>query len=173
MAKWKLVSKHEYDIEGALAQYGFALGSIVVGTLLTVGGVLAVIYYNGGEGSARFFMGLPLLLFGVIAVVLGVKIFPRHKVEWVKVYAEGIKWKVRGQEYKQRWEDSVAVDQTEVEAVNDYGQRSEMLSTSSLVLKFKSGASVSLDPAISDYFRLVRKVKEAVAARNGSAPADD
>lgn len=172
-AKWKLVSKHEYNLEGALAQYGFALGSIVVGSLLTVLGVLAVIFYNGGEGVARFLMGVPLLLFGVAAVVFGVKTIPRHKVEWVKVYAEGIKWKVRGQEYKQRWEDAVAVDQFESEAVNDYGQRSEMLSVSTLDLKFKSGASVSFDPAISDYFRLVRKVKEAVAARNGTVPADE
>lgn len=173
MAKWKLVSKHEYNLEGALSQYGFALGAAGVGTLLSVLGVLAVIYYNGGEGSARFFMGIPLLLFGVGAVVLGVNSFPRHKVEWVKVYAEGIKWKVRGQEYKQRWEDAVEVDQFESEAVNDYGQRSEMLSVSTLHLKFKSGASVHFDPAISDYFRLVRKVKEVVAARKGHAPADD
>jgi hypothetical protein len=165
MAKWKLVSKHEYSFLSAFPDYVKRLGCLAVGLVMTAGGAALLLYGTGGKNSfsAWVFGGLFLVL-GLLAAGTMVLIWPWKRVRWARVYEEGLKWKVRSREHKYRWDEVASVNRTEMEFVGPDGRRSTSSRTAYVVLRFADGTGVSFDPALTDYGKLANYVQQAVAA---------
>jgi hypothetical protein len=165
MAKWKLLSKHEYEFLGAFPRYVKTLTCFFVGLLMTNGGAATLIYGTGGPNTiSAWIFGILLLLIGLRLAAVAVVLWPWQRVRWVRVYEEGLRWQVGGREHKCRWDEVTRVDRTEMDVVDSDGRRTDWTRTAYLVLRLADGTSASFDPALSDYSRLANKVQQAVAA---------
>jgi hypothetical protein len=166
MARWKLVSKHEYEFGAALPQYLKMLGCLLFGLLLAAGGAALLIYGTGGQNSfSAWIFGCLFLVFGLLLAGAMVVVWPWQRVRWVRVYEEGLRWQVRSREHKYRWEDVTNVNRTEMDIVGPDGRRTDFTRTAYVVLRFADGSAVSFDPALTDYGKLAGFVQQAVADR--------
>src|SRR5262249_2731412 len=118
MAKWKLVSKHEYEFIAAFPRYVMTLVGELVGLLMAARGAAVLIYGTDWDNITNL---IPALIFGVLFLGLGLLIavlavvfWPWKPVRWVKVYEEGLRWKAGGREHKCRWEEVTSVNRTEM-----------------------------------------------------------
>src|SRR5262249_33774329 len=114
MAKWKLISKHEYEFIAAFPRYVMTLGGMLLGLLMTAGGVALLVFGTGGDNISNI---IPAVIFGVLLVLFGLLIaagsvvfWPWKLVRWVRVYEEGLRWQVGGREHKCRWEEVAKVN---------------------------------------------------------------
>jgi hypothetical protein len=165
MAKWKLVTKHEYEFLSAFPDYVQRLGCLAVGLAMTAGGAALLLYGTGGKNSfsAWIFGGL-LLLFGLLAAGSMVLLWPWKRVRWARVYEEGLKWQAGRREYKYRWDEVTSVNRAEMEFVGPEGRRSTSSRVAYVSLRFADGTGVSFDPALTNYDKLANYVQQAVAA---------
>src|SRR5262249_12150697 len=118
MAKWKLLSKHEYEFLSAFPDYVQRLGCLAVGLAMTAGGAALLVCGTGGRTSlsAGIFGGI-LLLFGLLAAGTMVLLWPWKRVRWARVYEEGLKWKAGRREHKYRWDEVSSVNRAEMDVV--------------------------------------------------------
>jgi hypothetical protein len=79
MAKWKLVSKHEYEFIAAFPRYAMTLGGVLAGLLMAAGGAALLIYGTGGDNLSNL---IPAVLFGVLLVVFGLLIAAGSVFYW-------------------------------------------------------------------------------------------
>src|SRR5262245_30138361 len=165
MAKWKQLSKHEYEFISAFPRYVKTLTGLFVGLLMVAGGVAILIYGTGGQHSiSAYIFGILFLLIGLPVVALAVVLWPWKRVRWVRVYEEGLRWSAGGREHKYRWEDVRSVGRIEMDVVGPDERRTDWTRTASLELRFSDGTAISFDPALADYDKLARLVQQSAAA---------
>ncbi|MGL4554545.1 MAG: hypothetical protein ACRC33_25555 [Gemmataceae bacterium] len=160
MAKWKLVSKHEWEFASALPGYVKPGCSVVLGLAVAGLGVATIAFDLRGETGLGLFGG-GLVFFGLIPLALGVLLFPWQRVAWVKVYEQGLRWKAWGRVHERHWDEVKQTRSADIQAIDQTGSRNEWHSSAWLVVLFLDGSSVTFDTALSDYGRLVRSVREA------------
>jgi hypothetical protein len=180
MAKWKLVSKHEYEFIAAFPRYVMTLVALFVGLLMTAGGAALLIFGTDWNNVSNL---IPALIFGVLLVVFGLLIacgsvffWPWKPVRWVRVYEEGLRWQAGGREHKCRWEEVTQVNRTEMNKAGAGIGGSDWSRTAFLTLRLADGTGVSFDPTLTGYDTLARRVQEAVAVRQlagAAAELDD
>jgi hypothetical protein len=165
MAKWKLVSKHNYEFLAAVPQYLRALIGLVVGLLLTGGGAAILIYGTGGPNSlSAYIFGIVFLLVGLLTSGVIVLLWPWRRVRWVRVYEEGLRWKAGRREHEYRWDEVTNVGRTEMEVIGADGRRTPLGRTSYLDLRLADGTRVSFDPSLTKYDKLANYVQQAATA---------
>src|SRR5262245_5798505 len=165
MAKWKQLSKHEYEFISAFPRYVKTLTGLFVGLLMVAGGVAILIYGTGGQHSiSAYIFGILFLLIGLPVVAVAIVLWPWKRVRWVRVYEEGLRWSAGGREHRYRWEEVRNVDRTEMDVVGPDERRTDWTRTAYLNLRFADGTGVSFDPALMDYSKLAGYVQRAVAA---------
>jgi hypothetical protein len=166
MAKWKLVSKHEYGFVAAFPIYLKILGGFFVGLLMTVGGLLILIIGNsGGLHVTPVTFGGVFVMFGVVLCGAMVVAWPWKRVRWVRVYEEGIKWAAGRREHRYGWDEVTNVIRSELQVVSPEGRRSDLSRTAYLDLSFDDGTGVRFDPALSNYCKLAEYAQKASASR--------
>jgi hypothetical protein len=165
MAKWKLVSKHEYDFLSAFPGYVKKLTGLLLGLGMTAGGGALLLYGTGGKNSfTAWIFGSVFLLFGLLLAGTMVLVWPWKRVRWARAYEEGLKWKAGRREYKYRWDEVTNVSRTEMDIVGPDGRRTPLTRTAFVVLRFADGTGVSFDPALTDYGKLASYAQQAAAA---------
>src|SRR5262249_23457749 len=150
MAKWKLISKHEYEFIAAFPRYVMTLGGLLLGLLMAAGGVALLIFGTGGDNISNI---IPAVIFGVLLGLFGLLIgagsvffWPWKPVRWVRVYEEGLRWQVGGREHKCRWEEVAKVNRTEMNTTGAGLGGSDWSRTAVLTLRLADGTRVSFDP---------------------------
>jgi hypothetical protein len=162
MARWKLLSKHEWEFGSALPGYGKAGCSFLAGLAVTAGGIAIIVFNFGGDaGIGPVLFGGGITFFGLIPLLLGLFFWPWQRIAWVKVYEQGLRWKAGGREQERTWDEVKRANSSEIQAIDVHGGRNEWHSSAFLVLFFHDGTSVTFDTALTDYGRLVRHVQEA------------
>jgi hypothetical protein len=162
MANWQLLSKHEYQFISAFPDFVRAFCTVAVGLGLVVGGVALIVY---GGHFTPYVLGTVFALLGLPTVAVGVILWPWRQASWVRVYEEGLRWKVWGRVYKKRWEEVTFINQFDINEIHIDGSRSDWGSSSTLGLRFDDGTHVIFSTALSNYGRLGRVAREQVAAR--------
>jgi hypothetical protein len=165
MAKWKLVSKHPYEFLSAFPLYVKMLGCLLLALLLSGAGAAILLFGTGGKNSfmAWVFGGL-FLVVGLPITAMMVAVWPWKRVRWVRVYEEGLRWKVRSRVHKYRWDEVTNVRRTEMDIVGPDGRRTDFSRTAYLILRFADDTGVTFDPALKDYTKLANYAQQAVAA---------
>lgn len=165
MAKWTLVSKHEFQFIDAVPRYVKTLGGFLLGLGFLAGGVALLVYGTGGRND------ISVWIFGTLAILIGLPLavlmalsWPWRRVRWARVYEEGLRWKAGGREHKKRWGDIVNVGRRDHAVVGADGHMNDWNRTSSCTLRFADGSSVEFDPALTDYERLANYAQRAAAA---------
>jgi hypothetical protein len=165
MAKWKRISKHDYEFLGAFPRYVKTLLGFLAGLGMAVGGAAILLYGTGGQNSiSAYIFGFLFLGFGLLLAGAMVVSWPWRRVRWVRVYEEGLKWQAGRREHKYRWDEVTNVSRTELDVVGTDGRRSPLSRTAYLVLRFADGTGVQFDPALTDYEKLARYAQQAAAA---------
>lgn len=164
MAKWKLVSRHEYEFASAFPRYVRALVFFFAGLAVTAGGV-ALFVFGGGRSHIPYMIGGILVLFGLLFMFLGALLWPWAGVRWVRLYEEGLRWKDRRGEHKKRWEEVVSVSRNETQTIDIHGTGDEFGREADFGLCFDDDSSINFTTTLARYDRLARYVQEQVAAR--------
>jgi hypothetical protein len=164
MAKWKLVSKHEYEFLSAFPRYVKTLGGLLFGLLMTAGGAAILIFGTDGQYSfSAYLFGILFVVFGLLLAGAMIISWPWRRVRWARVYEEGLRWQAGRREYKYRWDEVADVSRTEMDIVGPDGRRSGMTRTAFLNLRFADGRRANFDPALTDYGKLADYAQRAVA----------
>src|SRR5262249_47639159 len=103
MAKWQLVSKHDFDWLSLVPIYTPPL--LGGGALSAVGAGLLYLMSGGDNTLSGCLIGIPLLLGGLLVLAIPVLGLSGGRIRWVRVYDRGIRWCQRGKEYKYRWDE--------------------------------------------------------------------
>ena len=164
MAKWKFVSNHDYEFNAALPRYLRALGTFGAGLAVAIGGS-AVIGFGGGRSHLPYVIGGILLLFGFVFITFGLVLWPWARVEWVKVYEEGLKWKDRRGEHKKKWEEVVSVSRNEMQYINPDGSGTDFGRIADFGLRFDDASFINFTTTLTDYNKLARYAQEQSAFR--------
>jgi hypothetical protein len=171
MAKWKLLSKHEWEFGSALPGYGKAGCAFLAGLAVTAGGIALIVFNFGGDaGIGPVLLGVGLTLLGLLPLAAGAILWPWQWIAWVKVYEQGLRWKAGGREHERHWDEVKRASSSEIQAIDVHGHRNEWYSSASLVLHFADGTMVTFDTALSDYGKMVRTVREARQRAAAAAP---
>jgi hypothetical protein len=170
MAKWKLISKHEFDWLAIIPMYtGFAFAGV-----LLVGAGGGLLWLSGADALPAYLISVPLILLGLALLAFVVIALATTRVRWVRVFDLGIRWKEGRAEHKYRWEEVKDVQRTEMDFVGPDERRSEWTRVASLLLVFDDGRRVTFDPSLAEYSRLANAAQKAITesqlARAASAP---
>jgi hypothetical protein len=165
MARWKLLSRHEYEFLSAFPRYVKTLGGLLLGLLMTAGGVAILIFGTDGPNFiSGYIFGFLLLGFGLLLAAAMVLTWPWKPVRSVRLYEEGLRWTAGGREHSYPWEDVTHINRTELDVVGSDGRRTDWTREAYLVLRFADGKGVTFDPALSDYSKLARIAQQAATA---------
>jgi hypothetical protein len=151
MAKWKLVSRHEFDLASFFAAYRY---SWLAFPLLLAFAVRFLLLPARPEDQAyMWFFGGLATFGGVLAIGWPIGRWVR-RVRSAKAYDEGLRWKQGGTEFEYPWEQVVEVSRNDVDVRINNERSSAGTRITDLRVAFADRRVVHLSHVLTDYDRL-------------------
>jgi hypothetical protein len=162
MAKWKLVSKHEFDPASFLAAYRYNWFGFPI--FLAAGAAFFLLPARQEDRPYMWLFGALATSAGVFAVGWPVGRWVR-RVRTAKAYDQGLRWKQGRTEFEYPWEQAVEVSWNDVDVRVNNEPSSAGTRITDLRVAFADRRVVHFSHVLTDYGRLASFVQQATAER--------